>query len=235
VDAVVQLAEICQRHGVSRLVHCSGVGVFGSLDSLPADETTECAPTIAYEKSKLAGEKALQLAVTNLDYVILRPAWVYGPRCPRTLKLFQAINRKRFIMVGSGTTYRHPVYISDMLAAFELAAGAPDAAGQTLIIGACEAVQLDQLIEEVAKAVGTDFRPPAVPLLLMSPACLLVEKLWGMLGKEPPFSTRSLKFFTESSAFDISKAKRILGFQPKVDIAEGMGLTAKHFANDGLL
>jgi nucleoside-diphosphate-sugar epimerase len=55
------------------------------------------------------------------------------------------------------------------------------------------------------------------------------------MGKEPPFSTRSLKFFTESSAFDISKAKNVLGFQPRVGIREGMKLTAKQFTDEGLL
>jgi len=235
VDAVGQLADICQRHGIARLVHCSSVGVFGSLKSLPADETTECAPTIAYEKTKFAGEQALRDAVTNLDYVILRPAWVYGPRCPRTLKLLQAIKRKKFIKVGFKKTWRHPVYITDMLAAFEQAATTPRASGQTMIIGASEALRLDQLIEEVAKAVGTDFRPITVPLIFMAPACFMVERLWGAFGKEPPFSTRSLKFFTESSAFDISKAKDVLNYQPEVGIAEGMAQTAKHLTNEGLL
>ena len=216
-------------------MHCSSVGVFGSLKSLPADETTECSPTIAYEKTKLAGEKALRDAVTDLDFVILRPAWVYGPRCLRTLKLLQAIKRKKFIKVGFKKTYRHPVYITDMLAAFEQAAITPEASGQTIIIGASEALRLDQLIEEVAQAVGTNFRPITIPLTIMAPACFMVEKLWGALGKEPPFSTRSLKFFTESSAFDISKARDVLNYQPEVGVAEGMALTAKHFGNEGLL
>lgn len=235
VLAVGRLAEICQRNGVDRFVHCSSVGVYGSLKILPADETTACAPTIAYEKTKLAGEKALRDAVTELDFVILRPAWVYGPRCMRTLKLLQAIKRKKFIKVGFKKTYRHPVYITDMLAAFELAAITPEASGQVMIIGASEALRLDRLIEEVVQAVGTDFRPITVPLVIMAPACLIVEKLWGALGKEPPFSTRSLKFFTDSSAFDISKARDVLDYQPKVDIAEGMALTAKYFSNEGLL
>ncbi|MBT8088806.1 MAG: NAD(P)-dependent oxidoreductase [Gammaproteobacteria bacterium] len=235
VDAVAQLVDICQRHDVDRLVHCSSVGVFGSLKSLPADETTECHPTIAYEKTKLAGEKALLDAVTDLDYVILRPAWVYGPRCLRTLKLLQAIKRKKFIKVGFKKTFRHPVYITDMLAAFELAATRPKASGQTMIIGASEALPLNQLITEVAQAVGTDFRPPTIPLTIMAPACFVVEKLWGALGKEPPFSTRSLKFFTESSAFDISKAREVLDYHPEVSIAEGMARTAKYFSNEGLL
>lgn len=233
VDAVRQLVEICQRDGVTRLVHCSSVGVYGSLKSLPADESTDCSPTIAYEKTKLAGEKALCETAKDLDFVILRPAWVYGPRCLRTLKLLQAIKRKKFIKVGFKQTFRHPVYIADMLQAFEQAATCPGASGQTLIIGASDAILLDRLIELVAQAVGTDFRPITVPLSIMAPACFVVEKLWGVLGKEPPFSTRSLKFFTESSAFNISKAQAILAYQPAVEIAEGLKLTAEYFTDRG--
>jgi dihydroflavonol-4-reductase len=233
VGAVRHLVEICQRGGVERLVHCSSVGVYGSLKSLPADEMTDCSPTIAYEKTKLAGEKALREVVADLDFVILRPAWVYGPRCLRTLKLLQAIKRKKFIKVGFKQTFRHPVYITDMLQAFEQAATSPAASGQTLIIGASDAILLDRLIESVAKAVGTDFRPITVPLSIMAPACFVVEKLWGALGKEPPFSTRSLKFFTESSAFDISKAREVLAYQPDVEIAEGLKLTAEYFTDRG--
>ena len=217
VTAVGRLVELCERHQVQRLVHCSSVGVFGSLQSLPADESSPCRPTIAYEKTKLAGEEALHQAVKDLDFVILRPAWVYGPRCLRTLKLL------------------HPVYITDMLDGFEKAATVPEAKGETIIIGADEALPLDSLIEEVARAVNTDLRPITVPLTVMWPTCFLVERVWGVMGKEPPFSTRSLKFFTESSAFDISKAKNILGFQPEVDIRTGMDLTAKQFTTEGLL
>lgn len=235
VEAVGGLAESCQRHDVRRLVHCSSVGVYGSLASLPADETTECRPDIAYEKTKLAGEQALQHAADDLDYVILRPAWVYGPRCMRTLKLLQAIKHKKFIKVGYKKTYRHPIYITDMTAAFEQAATVPQARGQTMIIAGESALLLDELIDAVAKAVGIDFRPATVPLAVMAPACFAVEKIWGMRGKEPPFSTRSLKFFTESSAFDISKAKSILKFHPKVSFPEGLALTAKYFSREGAL
>lgn len=235
VTAVGRLVELCERHRVQRLVHCSSVGVFGSLESLPADESSPCNPTIAYEKTKLAGEEALHRAVTDLDFVILRPAWVYGPRCMRTLKLLQAIKRKKFIKVGFRKTFRHPVYISDMLDGFEKAAVVPEAKGETIIIAADEALPLDDLIAEVARAVETDFRPMTVPLTVMWPTCFAVERVWGLMGKEPPFSTRSLKFFTESSAFDISKARKVLAFQPQVGIREGMKLTAEQFTDEGLL
>ena len=149
--------------------------------------------------------------------------------------MLQAIKRKKFIQVGFRKTFRHPIYISDMLDGFEKAATVPEAKGETIIIAADEALPLDNLIDEVARAVGTELRPITVPLTVMWPACFLAEQVWGVMGKEPPFSTRSLKFFTESSAFDISRAKQILGFQPKVGVREGMELTAKQFLGEGLL
>lgn len=235
VQAVEKLVEICRKNRVGRLVHCSSVGVFGSLERLPANESTECNPDIAYERTKLAGEDVVRRCAGSLDYVILRPAWVYGPRCHRTLKLMQAVKRKKFIKVGFKKTYRHPIYISDMLAAFESAALAPEASGETLIIGAEEAVLLDELIGEVQKAVGTRIRPITVPLTIMYPACFAAELVWGALGKEPPFSRRSLKFFTESSAFDISRARDLLQFSPKIGLAEGLATTAREFSSEGVL
>jgi nucleoside-diphosphate-sugar epimerase len=235
VEAVGRLVEICRQNRVGRFVHCSSVGVFGALKRLPADESTECNPDIAYERTKLAGEEVVRGSAGDLDYVVLRPAWVYGPRCNRTLKLLQAVKRKKFIKVGFKKTLRHPIYILDMLAAFESAASVPEASGQTLIIGADEAVLLDELIEEVQEAVGTRIRPITVPLTIMYPACLAAELVWGAIGKEPPFSRRSLKFFTESSAFDISRARDVLQFSPKTGLAEGLAATARQFSSEGVL
>jgi nucleoside-diphosphate-sugar epimerase len=235
VRALARLVEICKVAGVGRLVHCSSVGVYGPLGELPANEESECEPEIPYEISKLAGEKIVRELSGDLEYVIIRPTWVYGPRCNRTLKLFQAIHRKKFIKVGSKPTYRHPIYISDMLLGFEQAAHSQNAVGQTLIVGSNEAVLLDELIAGITSALRSDFKPVTVPLFIMQPVCYAVEMLFGVLGKEPPFSTRSLKFFTESSAFDISRAKQVMGFEPQVEIDEGLKLTAEYFAGEGLL
>jgi len=235
VDAVRNVMDIARQGGVGRFVHCSSVGVYGPLRSLPADENTDCAPDIPYEITKLAGEQVVRDCSGDLDYVIIRPSWVYGPRCPRTLKLFKAIRSGKFLKVGSKKTFRHPVYITDMLQGFELAATSAEGVGQTLIIGAAEPVSLDDLIRGVAQAQGIDFKPVTVPMFVMWPACFLAEKVFGLLGKEPPFSRRSLKFFTESSAFDISRARRVLGYDPRVSITEGLRLTNEYFAGEGSL
>lgn len=237
VEAVQTLLCLTHSQGVRRFVHCSSVGVYGPLVELPADEATTCHPDIIYEATKLEGENAVRHFVeeTGFSAVVLRPAWVYGPRCPRTLKLFRTIKKKRFVMVGNGHNYRHPLYISDMLDAFELAAQQPGVDGETFVIASSEPVQLRALVEHIMAAQHMRFRPLTIPLALMTPVCLVVEGLFKLGRKEPPFSTRSLKFFTESSAFDIAKARRVLGFEPQVTLADGLEKTRAYSVGQGLL
>ncbi len=237
VDAARTLVELAAAAGAKRIVHCSTVGVFGPLDELPADEETGCHPDIDYEITKLKGEIAVREAAMreNISVIILRPAWVYGPGCPRTLKLFRAIGKKKFVMVGDGQNFRHPIYIDDMLMAFEKAASKPNIESDTYIVAAESAVHLGELIDEIIAVLDFEFRPIRIPLALMTPVCVVVERICKMLNKEPPFSTRSLKFFTESSSFNTSKAKADLDFQPKVSLADGLRETYESFVSAGLL
>jgi nucleoside-diphosphate-sugar epimerase len=227
VDATRNLALISAREHVQRFVHCSSVGVYGPLAEVPADEETACSPDIIYEVSKLEGETAVLsvAAEEGLSAVILRPAWVYGPGCPRTEKLFRALRRKRFIMVGEGRNLRHPVYIDDMLKAFELAATRENIEGMVFIIASAEYVSLQNLVDAVLQVENCRYRPLRVPLALMRPVCFGVEMAAKLLGREPPFSRRSLKFFTEDSAFSIARAKSQLGFTPDVDLMTGLEKT----------
>lgn len=237
VEAVKSLLEIARNNGVRRFVHTSSVGVYGPLTALPADESSACHPDILYERTKLQGEETVRRFVqdTGFPAVILRPAWVYGPRCPRTLKLFRTIRKRRFVMVGEGENLRHPIHIRDMLTAFELAATRPGIEGETFVVASDHAVRLKDLITEIIAVQGLRFSPIRVPMGVMTALCVGVEGVFKVLGKEPPFSTRSLKFFTESSAFDIAKARRLLGFAPAVTLHEGLAHTYRHYLAEGLV
>ena len=237
VRAAGSFARIAAEEGVGRFVHCSTVGVYGALQSLPADEETRPAPDIPYEETKLAGERAVREALlgATTSTVILRPAWVYGPYCPRTLKLIRTIARRRFFFVGDGMNSRHPVYISDMLEAFELAATRRLPSGEVIIIAGPEAVSVQRLVELIITELGMDYAPLRLPTWFMEATCLAVEKTTAIVGREPPFSRRSLKFFSESSAFDISKAVRLLEFQPLIYTREGLQLTIQFYRERGIL
>lgn len=235
VDGLRSLVRNAVRAGVRRFVHCSSVGVYGHIDKPPADETTPCNPELVYEKTKLEGERVvLEVArECGLPAVILRPVWVYGPGCPRTEKLFRAIKKGRFVVAGSGQGLRHCVYISDMVDAFRLAAQSEDALGEVIIVGDNRPVTIRRLVDEMARLTGS--RPPrSIPLSLFSLLVAVVEVMFRVLGKEPPMSRRSIKFFTANTAFDISRAKRLLGYEPKVDLARGLAQTYRHLSGDVL-
>lgn len=227
VQGARDFVERCQKAGVRRFVHCSSVGVYGDIKNPPADESSETNPDVPYEKSKLAGEQAILEYVRNTGYnlVIVRPAWVYGPRCPRTERLFRTIKKGRFFFVGDGKTMRHPIYIDDMNKGFSIAAEKETIPGDIFVMAGPRAVTLRELADEIARCVGV--KPPGMklPYALVMAGCIVLEGGAKVFKFKPPFTRRSMKFYTGNNAFTIEKAEKYLGFHPKIDLAEGLGKT----------
>jgi nucleoside-diphosphate-sugar epimerase len=224
VEATLRLLEAAKEAGVKRFVHCSSVGVIGDVDHPPADETTECHPTNIYERTKLEGERAaLDFARrTGFPVVVMRPAWVYGPRCPRTAKLMRTISKGRFFFFGDGQNMRHPIYISDAVKGLELCASTEGVNGQVFIIAGENAVPVSQLVDVMSKELGIRTPKLHFPLPLGLLGGWGLEMAFKPLRKSPPFSRRSVDFFRKHNAYSIDKAKRMLGFQPQVDLQAGM-------------
>jgi len=231
VAATARLAEMAHAAGADRFVHCSSVSVYGPLSTWPADEESPCEPDIVYEQSKLEGERAVRAVAENtgLQTVIVRPAWVYGPRCPRTRKLVRSIRRGRFFYVGAGTNQRHPVYVADLIDAFDRIASRDLRQCETLIIAGPEIVTVRQLVDTISGELGIGTRPLSLPRRLVWAGCLIFESVGKLIGREPPFSRRSLKFFTESSSFDISRARDSLGFDPPTRLKDGIRATLDYY------
>lgn len=234
VDGARGLAEAAATAGVHRFIHCSTVGVYGQVRRPPANEESAPAPDFPYERTKLLGEAAVRDVAerTGLELVILRPVWIYGPGCQRTEKLVRAIRRGRFVVAGSGRAWRHSLFIDDMVEALRLAAEAAGAAGETLIVGDRQAVQVRFLIDQIARLTGSK-RPPRVPLALMWMAATAAELACAGFRREPPISRRTLRFFTGNTAFDTAKARRCLDFEPHYDVRTGLAETLRRLGLDG--
>jgi nucleoside-diphosphate-sugar epimerase len=226
VGAAADLVRQAATAGVRRFVHCSSVGVYGRIASPPADEESPCHPVLAYERTKLAGEQMVLAAAreVGLETVVLRPAWVYGPGCPRTEKLFRTVGAGTFVVGGPGDSLRHCVYVRDMVEAFLLAARSEQAVGQRIIIGDRGAVKIRELVDRIATLTGGR-RPPRVPLAALAAAGALAEWVFRPFGAEPPISRRTLEFFTSNTSFRIDRARRLLGFEPAYDLAAGLAET----------
>ena len=230
VDATFRLLEAAKEAGVKRFVHCSSVGVIGDVDHPPADETTECHPTNIYERTKLEGERGvLDFARrTGLSVIVMRPAWVYGPRCPRTAKLMRTISKGRFFFFGDGHNMRHPVYISDAVKGLELCANAEGVNGEILIIAGETAVPVSELVQVMSKELGVRAPKLRLPIALGLLGGFGLEMAFKPMRKNPPFSRRSVDFFRKHNAYSFDKAKRMLGYQPKVDLRTGIQATIRY-------
>lgn len=227
VGAALQLAELSHYARVRRVVHVSTVGVYGHVQHPPANEDSPRSPTNPYERTKLAGEQLVERFAerSGLDVRILRPAWIYGPGCPRTTKLLRTVKKGRFFFIGEGTNLRHPVYVDDVVDALLLAAVADIGARRDHIIAGPTALKLRDLVNACAIAVGA----PMPTLRMPRRAALLLgrvaESAGRITGKNPPFSRRSLAFFENDNEFDCAAARRDLGYVPRVDFAEGLQRT----------
>ena len=233
VEGTERVLEAAARAGVSRVVHVSSVGVYGRIPGRVFTEESPTAPTIPYERTKLAGEEAARrmAADLGLDLVIVRPSWVYGAGCRRTRKLFTAIRKGRFFMVGSGRIRRDGIYIQDCLEGLEACAHHDAAPGEVLLLVSGEAPTLQEWVAAIAGIQGV--KPPwlHVPVAPMWLVSLALEVAFKCIGKDAPFSRRSLKFFTNPTVFDAGKIRNLLGFKARVSYREGVRLTAEALKN----
>jgi len=237
VEGTRRLLEAAVAAGVRRFVHTSTVGIYGDVRRPPADETAPPAPSDVYQETKAEAD-ALALSFQRergLPVAVVRPGAIYGPGEQRLLKLFRAIARGRYAIVGSGRPFYHPVYVDDLVAGMLLALERPEAVGEGFILAGPRYVSQRELAEVIARATGgrvLPFRLPAAPLQWAGSLC---EALCVPLGVEPPIHRRRVDFWTKSRAFSIDKARRLLGYAPRVDLEEGVARTVASYRELGWL
>ncbi len=236
-DATQYLLDAAQAAGVEKVIHCSTIGVCGHITNPPANEETPYNPGDIYQVTKMEGEKlALETFRSGkLRGTVIRPASIYGPGDLRLLKLFRMIARKRFLIIGSGKPTFHTIYIDDLVQGFILGMDSEAADGEVVIIASEKYVPLNILFKIIAHALGVKppwLRIPAWPVQLLG---TIVEKICIPLGVAPPIYRRRVDFFTKSRAFDINKARVMLGYAPQVSLEDGIQRTADWYRSEGLL
>jgi nucleoside-diphosphate-sugar epimerase len=237
VQGTEHILEACAKHGVNRLIHCSTMGVHGHVSRIPSNETSPFNPGDEYQRTKLEGEQRVWAFCErrNLPFSVVRPAGIYGPGDMRFLKLFRSIRRGYFVMLGSGRTYYHLVYIDDLVDGI-LRCGREEAAlGQAFIIGHERYVTLNELTAMIARVLHAPAPRWRLPVWPVYAAGVVCETVCVPLGVRPPLYRRRVDFFTHDRAFDIAKARRTLGYEPKVDLEEGLRRTAQWYAANGHL
>ncbi|HUF42103.1 MAG TPA: NAD-dependent epimerase/dehydratase family protein [Verrucomicrobiae bacterium] len=234
VEGTRRLADAAFNARVRRFVYCSTQGVHGHIKNPPGDENSPIEPEDYYQLTKYEGEKVVQEYIARgLDAVTLRPTAIYGPGDPeRFLILFRLAKRGSFLMFGDGETFYHPVYIDNLVDAFELAGAKAGISGESYIIGDEHYYSLKELVSKVGAAMEIPVRIRYLPFWPLWTAALVCESICKPLRITPPLFRRRVDWFRQVRAFSIDKAKRHLGYQPQVDLPTGLSRTAKWYAEN---
>ena len=235
--AVATLIGVAADAGVTRVVHCSTVGVHGDVGDRTADEDAPFAPGDVYQRSKVEGERLAREAEQQrrIEVVIARPTGIYGPGDRRLLKLFRGVARRRFVYLGDGRISYHLTYVEDVAEGLRLCGELPQAAGRTYILGGPETPTLSGIIREIAVAEDVSEPTLHLPVWPVWIAGAMCEAICRPFGIEPPLYRRRVDFFTKSRAFDISRARRELGFVPAVNLKEGVRRSVAWYRTHGWL
>lgn len=187
----------------ARVVFTSSAAVYGNTPVLPTPESHGYSPASCYGLSKVVGEQYCNMYSKQygLDITILRLANVYGPRCHGVIEDFLnkiSRNPEKLEIIGSGMQSRDFVHVFDVVDALMLAATSDAALGETFNIGFGKTITIIDLAKMMLKILGLSNK--TVITTTNVPWKGDINKIW----------------------FDITKVKKVLGWQPKISLEDNL-------------
>lgn len=211
---------------VKRIVFISSITVSGIPSTVPADEDT--VPRIIvndhYTDYKRRAEKLLIENAGAVEYVIIRPAPVYGPGSRYMGRFIGIIGRFGPFGIpfpGNADNLAPLIHVSDLSSAIAHAGIEPAAAGRIFNLTDGLRHSWRDFLEAIAKRLGKRLRIVPLPRLLLQLSALPLDLVSGFLGVS--FDTVSyVTFFSENLFFDNARARNLLNWQPRYSLSEGI-------------
>lgn len=209
VDSTFSLLLAAKDNNVRRVVYAASSSAYGNQPTLPKIETMLPEPLSPYAVAKLVGEHYCQVftRVYGLETVSLRYFNVFGPRQDPSSQYSGVISRfisallsdETPVIYGDGEQSRDFTYIDNVVEANLQAAESAKAVGQVINIANGERISLNELLSELKD----------------------LTRKSDVIADYQPLRAGDVKH----SLADISRARELLGFQPKVDLRTGLSLT----------
>lgn len=203
VVGTINLLLSAGKTGVKKFIFSSSGGaIYGQPDKIPADENTPAIPLSPYGLSKLLGEECIKFYAKhyNFDYLIFRYPNVYGPRQnPKgeggVVAIFSGLIKEgeQPTIFGDGTKTRDYIYVDDVVKANII--GFKKGKNEILNLGWAKKISDQKIFDTIAKNLNF---------------------------KKPPIYTSFRRSEVYQTAITNAKAKKILGWEPKINLEEGI-------------
>ena len=213
INGTLNILEAARFNEVQRIVYASSSSVYGDTPEMLKSEEMKPMPKSPYAITKLAGEEYCIsfYQLYGLQTVALRYFNVFGPKqnpfsqysavIPKFISLLKG--GRRPTIWGDGTTSRDFTYIENVVNANILACEKKEAAGKVINIACQAGFTLNEMVEKLNSILGTNIAPTYGP-----------EKIGDV----------------KHSLADISRARKILGYEPIIDFQEGLKKTIEWYS-----
>lgn len=228
VHGVETLVKAALAAGVRRIVHVSSITVHGIDVRGTADENASLrnSPN-PYSRSKVAGERLLQRMIQEdgAPVTIVRPGWIYGPGDAASFaRVARMVEKGRMAMIGSGGNRLPLIYVEDVARGILLAGEASHAEGRSYLLVNDELVTQRDFLATIAAELGVPAPSRRIPYEAAVMLGALSENLGHLARRRqpPPLMRYGLQLLGGENRFLIGRARRELGFQPQVNLADGV-------------
>jgi nucleoside-diphosphate-sugar epimerase len=241
-EGTKHLVEAARRAKVRRMVHVSSnspIGVNHRTDEV-FTEDSPYAPYMGYGRSKMLAEQAVRAANgASLETVVIRPPWFYGPgQPPRQGLFFTMIKDGKAPLVGPGDNRRSMAYVDNICQGLLLCERVEQAKGGVYWIADRRPYPMTEILDTVERVLEKDFDITVAHKRMRLPGfassvAWLVDKVLQSMGLYQQ-KIHVLSEMNKTIACDVSRAEKELGYDPKVDLPEGMKRSIRWMLDNGL-
>ena len=207
IFGALNVLTAAKENEVEKIVHTSTSEVYGTARYVPIDENHPLQGQSPYSASKIGADKIAESFYRSFDLpvAIIRPFNTFGPRQSARAVIptiiTQALTREK-IFLGSLHPTRDYTYVKDLIAGYIKVAESPKSVGEVINIGSNFEISIGDLANKIVSLIGKNAEIITDPVRVR-PQDSEVERLWC----------------------DNTKAKRLLGWEPKTSLDEGLEKT----------
>jgi nucleoside-diphosphate-sugar epimerase len=236
-----RLVEAARLAKVRRMVHVSSNSPIGTNPTKQHvfDESAPYAPYMGYGKSKMLAEQAVRAANDGaFETVVIRPPWFYGPgQPPRQGLFFTMIKEGKAPLVGPGDNRRSMAYVDNICQGLGLCERVDQARGGVYWIADRRPYPMSEILDTIEGLLENEFRIPVAHKRMRLPGfasdvAWLVDACLQSVGLYQQ-KIHVLSEMNKTIACDVSRAERELGYDPKIELAEGMRRSIRWMLDNG--
>ncbi len=233
------LVQVCLEHNtrLQKFIYLSSLAAAGpGQNGGKKKESDPCEPVSPYGRSKRRGEELALSQAHELPLLILRPAAIYGPRDKAFLALFQCLAKRIKPVISGGVQHLSLCSVQDLVGALLLAAETPTKTGEIFFLSDGQDYRMDEINDSFAQAMEVTAYRLRIPPPVLCGIAAVAEYFSKVSGKPALISRgKAEEMIQPNWLCDITKARTLLGFEPKISLARGAKLTFDWYRKENWL